>query len=115
NEIGLGKFDWLDLHDRLAHVADPRILCRVAADHAILAGTSNWGGYGLAAATAVAAGSPAAFDGVTSAAQRRILEAMVRDGPAVDGVSRRFEPTVDGLPLLTFLEPLEAIHRRLKE
>src|SRR5690606_16343542 len=66
NEIGLGKFDWLDLHDRLAHVADPRILCRVAADHAILAGTSNWGGYGLAAATAVAAGSPAAFDGVTS-------------------------------------------------
>jgi hypothetical protein len=38
---------------------------------------------------------------------------MVREGPAVDGVSRRFEPTVDGLPLLTFLEPLRAIRRRL--
>lgn len=115
NELGLGKFLWSDLRCRLESVADPGILCRVAADHAIVAGTSNWAAYGLAAATAVAAGRTEAFAPVTSESQRHILEAMVRDGPAVDGVSRRREATVDGLPMLTFLEPLEAIHRRLQE
>ncbi|MGC1276205.1 MAG: glutamate cyclase domain-containing protein [Planctomycetaceae bacterium] len=115
NELGLGKFSWCDLRGRLDAVADPRILCRVAADHAIVAGTSNWAAYGLAAATAFAAEQPEAFAGITSERQQHVLERMVRDGPAVDGVSRRFEPTVDGLPLLTYFEPLEAIHRRLRK
>ena len=115
NEIGLGKFRWSDLRNRIESVADPRILCRIPANYAIVAGTSNWAAYGLAASTAVAAGRPEAFASVTPESQRLVLEAMVRDGPAVDGVSRRPETTVDGLPLLTFLEPLEAIHRRIGE
>ena len=113
NEIGLGKFSWPDLVARLDGVADARILCRIAADHAIIGGTSNWAAYGLAAATAAAAGATAAFGDVTPDSQRRVLEAMVQGGPAVDGVTRRFEPTVDGLPLLTFLQPLHAIRNRL--
>jgi len=113
NELGLGKFAWHDLATRLDGIADPRILCRVAADHAIIAGTSNWAAYGLAAATAIAADQPQVFDVVTPASQTRILERMVIEGPAVDGVSRRYEATVDGLPLLTFLEPLRTIRRRM--
>ncbi|MBA3315649.1 MAG: DUF4392 domain-containing protein [Planctomycetota bacterium] len=113
NELGLGKFAWADLAMRLEGIADPRILCRVAADHAVIAGTSNWAAYGLAAATAIAAGRPEAFDAVSPASQTRIIESMVLNGPAVDGVSRRYEPTVDGLPLLTFLEPLRTIRRRM--
>lgn len=113
NELGLGKFAWADLAARLDGVADPRILCRVAADHAVLGGTSNWAAYGLAAATAVTAGRPDAFAGVTPAAQRSVIEAMVRNGPAVDGLTKRFEATVDGLPLAAFLEPLKQIRRAL--
>lgn len=113
NELGLGKFAWHDLATRLDGIADPRILCRVAADHAIIAGTSNWAAYGLAAATAIAAGQPEAFEVVTPASQTSILETMVAEGPAVDGVSRKYEATVDGLPLVTFLEPLRTIRRRM--
>jgi hypothetical protein len=113
NELGLGKFAWHELATRLDGIADPRILCRVAADHAIIAGTSNWAAYGLAAATAIAAGQPHAFDVVTPASQAEILETMVAEGPAVDGVSRKYEATVDGLPLTTYLEPLRTIRRRM--
>lgn len=113
NELGLGKFAWSDLATRLDGVADPRILCRIAADHAVIAGTSNWAAYGLAAATAIAAHQPQAFDVVTPESQTQILETMVAEGPAVDGVSRRYEATVDGLPLQTFLEPLRTIRRRM--
>jgi hypothetical protein len=113
NELGLGKFAWHELATRLDGIADPRILCRVAADHAIIAGTSNWAAYGLAAATAIAAGQPQAFGAVTAASQTHILEKMVAEGPAVDGVSRKYKATVDGLPLTTFLEPLRTIRRRM--
>lgn len=113
NELGLGKFAWTDLAARLDGVADPRILCHVAADHAVLGGTSNWAAYGLAAATAIAAGRPEAFAGITSEGQRALIEAMVRNGPAVDGLTRRFETTVDGLTLVSFLQPLDEIRKAI--
>jgi len=113
NELGLGKFAWTDLAARLDGLADPRILCRVAADHAVVAGTSNWAAFGLAAATAAIAGRPEVFADVTAESQRAVIEAMVRDGPAVDGVTRRFEATVDGLSLRTYLGPLEEIREAL--
>lgn len=109
NELGLGKFAWTDLAARLKESADPRILCHVAADHAVLGGTSNWAAYGVAAAAAVVAGRSEAFAGITSEGQRAVIEAMVQDGPAVDGLTRRSEATVDGLSLAAFLEPLDEI------
>lgn len=113
NELGLGKLPWNDLVSRLTGVADPRILCRVATDFAVIGGTSNWAAYGLAAATACLMEQPEAFAEITPASQQQVLERMVVDGPAVDGVTRQFEATVDGLPLTTYLEPLCAIRRRL--
>ncbi|QDU43702.1 hypothetical protein Mal52_21780 [Symmachiella dynata] len=38
---------------------------------------------------------------------------MCNHGPAVDGVTRRQEPTVDGLPFLTYIQPLEGIRQLL--
>lgn len=113
NELGLGKFAWTELSARLEGLADPRILCRIAAEHAVVAGTSNWAAYGLAAATAVVAERPDAFEPVSADAERAVIEAMVREGPAVDGVTKRFEATVDGLSLETYLAPLEGIRRAL--
>ncbi len=113
NELGLGKFDWSQLAVRLEGLADPRILCRIACDAAVVAGTSNWAAYGLAAATAALAGQPDAFAPVTPERETAVLEATVLRGPAVDGITRRFEPTVDGLPLVTYLQPLVLLRRRL--
>ena len=45
--------------------------------------------------------------------QQTVLEAMVEHGPAVDGVTKRREPTVDGLPFLTYIQPWEAIRAKL--
>ena len=114
NEIGMGKFPWRDLRVRTMKVGSPAILTRAACQHTVIAGTSNWGGLGLAAAVALARNSPESFRKITPASQQAILEAMVDEGAAVDGVTRRAEPTVDGLSPETYLEPLRNIRRHLE-
>lgn len=109
NEIGCGKFLWEDLVARLPATGGPGILARTSCDHVILAGTSNWGALGLAAATALLRDSTSAFTRNTPESQTRILEAMVQDQRAVDGVTRLCQPTVDGLPPEVYLSVLQQI------
>jgi hypothetical protein len=45
--------------------------------------------------------------------EERRLKALVQDGPAVDGVTRLQQPTVDGLPFLTYIQPWEGMRRVL--
>ena len=99
NEIGMGCMPRFLVEAHIAH--GDRIACVVPADHLIAAGVSHWGAYALAAALSLlrpdwAASMQAALD---PAADRAVLEAMVRDGPAVDGVTGRQEATIDALPL----------------
>jgi hypothetical protein len=65
----------------------------VAAQRPVVAPTSNWGSYAVAAALAARTGQP----GLLHAPQTevRVLRAIARAG-AVDGVTRRRGPTVDG-------------------
>ncbi|HXG17003.1 MAG TPA: DUF4392 domain-containing protein [Calidithermus sp.] len=92
NEVGMGN-----LRARLTR-AEPR-LARVASvvrvRHLVVAGTSNWGAYGIVAGLARLTGRVLLH---TPQDERRLVEACV-DAGAVDGLSRRREPTVDGLPL----------------
>ena len=113
NELGMGRFAWSELSARLAGLAPAKILCRVPADYAVLAGTSNWAGYALAAATAALAGRPAAFASITTTAQTQLLAGMVAHGPAVDGITGRPETSVDGIALAAFLQPLADIRTAL--
>jgi D-glutamate cyclase-like protein len=90
NEIGMGavraKIARLDaLRARIATV--------VPADHLVVAGVSNWGGYGIVAALARLTGSDLLH---TPELERRLIAACVAAG-AYDGVTRRREPTVDSL------------------
>jgi len=90
NEIGMGavraKITRLDaLRARIATV--------VPVDHLVVAGVSNWGGYGIVAALARLTGSDLLH---TPDIERRLIKACVAVG-ACDGVTRRREPTVDGL------------------
>src|SRR2546427_1912187 len=72
-----------------------RIASVVAVDHLVVAGVSNWGGYGVVAALSRLAGRDLLH---TPELERRLVEACVAAG-ASDGVTRRREPTVDGLPI----------------
>jgi hypothetical protein len=114
NEIGMGTASWEDLERRLSGEHSGRVPCRIATDWNIVAGTSNWGGYALAAAVAHLRGNVSALAAFDAAHEQRVLEEMVEDGPAVDGVTRRREPTVDGLPFLTYIQPWAAIRAKLQ-
>ncbi|MFL5288630.1 MAG: glutamate cyclase domain-containing protein [Rhodopila sp.] len=101
NEIGMGCMPRFLIEQHIAH--GDLIGCVVPSEHLVAAGVSHWGAYALLAALALlrrdwAASMQAALD---PALDRAVLEAMVRDGPAVDGVTRRQEPTIDALALET--------------
>lgn len=90
NEIGMGSVRAkLVRLDRLR----ARIATVVPVDHLVVAGVSNWGGYGIAAELGRLTGLDLLH---TPALERRLIEACVAAG-ACDGVTRRREPTVDGL------------------
>jgi hypothetical protein len=113
NELGMGRFSRDELLTRITGPNAHRIPCRISADATIVAGISNWGAYALAAAIAVKHDRVDLLERHTAESQQRLLERIVEDAGAVDGVTRRNEPTVDGLPFLTQIQPWIAIRERL--
>ena len=111
NEIGMGSISWHDLHRRLSGPGAARVPCRIATDWTIVAGVSNWGGQALAAATLLLTNKVDAARDWTSHQQHQGLERLLAEGPAVDGITRLREPTVDGLPFLTYIQPWEGLRR----
>jgi D-glutamate cyclase len=109
NEIGMGA---LPRPLIAAHVAlGDAIACTTPAQHLIVAGVSNWGAYGLLGALAVlrADWRPTILDCLDEALDRHILETIVVEGPAVDGVSRLKAATVDNLPMAVHHDRLRRI------
>ena len=92
NEVGMGN-----VRARLRRLGPlmARIAAVVETDHLVVAGVSNWGAYGIAAALGRDTGRALLH---APAIERDLVEACVAAG-AVDGLSRRREATVDGLPL----------------
>lgn len=105
NEIGMGRV----FAETLAAVAHGQaIASTVPTDFCIAAGVSNWGAYGLAGALSILAGTDLLPSAAECAGQ---IERIVREGGAVDGVSHRREPTVDGLPAADSLRMVESIRQ----
>jgi hypothetical protein len=96
NEIGMGKLP-AGLIARTVPNGE-RIACITACDHLVVAGVSNWGAYGLMAALAVLhdAWSPTVARFLTAERDLALTRAIVDKAGAVDGVTARNEPTVDG-------------------
>jgi len=90
NEIGMGN-----VRARLAREGPlmARIASVVGVDHLVVAGVSNWGAYGVVAHLGRVTRRRLLH---TAADERRLIEACVAAG-AVDGLTRRREPTVDSL------------------
>lgn len=103
NEIGAGSFPWEILRQAIATGPAGWIACRVPTDFTLLAGVSNWGAYGLALGVAALQGRLDIVSAADCAAERRLIEALVQQAGAVDGVTKRREATVDGLPLEEYL------------
>jgi len=90
NEIGMGN-----VRARLARGRGlcVRIACTTRVDHLVVAGVANWGAYGIVAQLSRLTGRRL-LHGPDD--ERSMIQACVAAG-ACDGVTRRHEPTVDGL------------------
>lgn len=103
NEIGMGKVrSRIARGDRLMAT----IASVVATDHLVVAGTSNWGAYGIVAALERLSDRLLLH---TGAVERRLIERCVAAG-AVDGITRKHEPTVDRLPADVHAGVVELLH-----
>lgn len=113
NEIGMGKLP----HELVvANIPNGDLIhCRVPTDHLIVAGVSNWGAYALAAGIFVLRGVKPPSDLFDPDRERTILEAMVKAGPLVDGVTGKPTATVDGLTWDEYAKPLIRIREILEE
>lgn len=107
NEIGMGKVPHQTVVKNI--LAGRQIHCRVPTDFLIVCGVSNWGAYALAAGLFLLLGirPPAGLFDLQR--ERETLQAMVRGGPLVDGVSGRTAVTVDGLAWDEYVRPLHQI------
>ena len=114
NEIGLGALPWEDLVAALAGRPAGPIICRVPCDHTLLAGVSNWGGYALAAAVCRLRDRRDLLTPWTASDLRQLINALVKKGGAVDGVTRLPQPTIDGLPWATYAKTFQAIRDLLR-
>lgn len=96
NEIGMGRLP-AELIARTVPNGE-QIACVTSCDHLVVAGVSNWGAYGLMAALAVqrAAWSSIIKKFLTAERDLSVTRAIVDKAGAVDGVTARREPTVDG-------------------
>jgi hypothetical protein len=97
NELGMGIFPWELLKAAIAQGPAGRVVCRIATDFTIVAGVSNWGGYALAAAIDGLRGDDYFRRAWDAERERKLLETLVVQAECVDGLTRRREPTVDGL------------------
>lgn len=102
NEVGMGA-----VHARLARAGGVfrQIASTVKAKHLVVAGVSNWGAYGIVAELARLTGRPLLH---TAEEEQAMVRACVEAG-AVDGLTFRPEPTVDGLPLPAHIGMLELL------
>jgi len=111
NELGMGCVPWATVARNIPN--GELIACRVPTDYLIVAGVSNWGAYALAAGLFVLLDRKPPADLFDPDRELAILEAMVREGPLVDGVTGKQTATVDGLTWEEYSRPLLEIQHIL--
>jgi hypothetical protein len=113
NEIGMGSIPWELLRGAISPGPGDKIACRVTTSHLLVSGVSDWSAYALAAIVTVLAGRDDEIAAWDTQSQRELIEFLVSEAGAVDGVTGLREATVDGLPLTTYLQTLSGIRALL--
>jgi hypothetical protein len=111
NEIGMGRISWDTIRRNIPDGG--LIACRVATDHLIVAGISNWGAYGLAAGVGLLRGASQLADWFDATEEHNVLRTMVESGGLVDGVTGKPTLSVDGLDFGRYSQCLERIRDAL--
>lgn len=112
NEIGMGKIPWQELSERISGENVARIVCRIATDFLIVAGTSNWGAYALGMGLLAECSKFQSLHSWDGNYDQKLLETVVCDGPAVDGVTGLQQATVDSLPFNSYFAPIESLRKQ---
>jgi hypothetical protein len=114
NEIGMGSLPRALIARSVAN--GEKIACVTPARHLLVAGVSNWGAWGLLAALAILRPEwrETLLASLDETLDRTILETTVREGPAVDGVSREQTLTVDRLGMEIHHAKLRAIRAAIE-
>jgi hypothetical protein len=107
NEIGMGKIPWEVIRRNIRNGG--QVACRVATDHLIVCGVSNWGAYGLAAGVRLLKDCPPDPELFDVGRERDLLQLMVERGPLVDGVSGKPAVSVDGLAFERYAGPFRQL------
>ncbi len=107
NEIGMGKIPWDVIERNVA--GGGLVACRVATQHLIVCGISNWGAYGLARGVWALRGRAFHPALANPNHERTILKTMVEQGPLVDGVTGRPSLSVDGLDFDRYITALQRL------
>lgn len=95
NELGMGSLPWPVLAENISNGLGGQIACRVPCDHLIVAGISNWGAYALGLGLIYMSRQAALSLDIED--QEALLSELLERG-AIDGVTKRGEASVDGLP-----------------
>jgi len=109
NEIGAGKIPWEAFKENSPTHREAVFCSRVKTDYLISCGISNWGGYALLAGVALAAGRSEILKKVTRKQERRVLDYLVRNGPAIDGITCKQELSVDGVEFDDYMKVIDRI------
>jgi hypothetical protein len=122
NELGMGKVIENIINNPKIQNGD-KIGCVVAADYLIAASVSNWGGYALSAAAALAHVGEISSEDKSESIEKWITRCLPSEEDEIglldrcvaagcrDGVSGKMESTVDGMPLETSLACLRDIRK----
>jgi D-glutamate cyclase len=109
NEIGAGKIPWEIFRNYSTGDRGAIFCCRMMTNYFVSCGISNWGGYALLAGVASAMGKLDILEKVTPEQERKVLDHLIHHGPAIDGITYKQEPSVDGIEFDDYMKVIERV------
>ena len=109
NEIGAGKVPWEVFKKNASTNREPVFCCRMKTDYFISCGISNWGGYALMAGVALAMGRLDVLQKITPGQEGKVLDYLIHHGPAINGITRKQDHSVDGIEFKDYMKVIERV------
>lgn len=107
NEIGAGRIPWEVFKNQSPTHREAIFGCRIKTDYFISSGISNWGGYALLAGVSLMMGKREILKKITPENEQKVLDYLIHHGPAIDGITGRQEPSVDGIGFNDYIRIVE--------